>query len=356
MEVSIIGAGPIGCISALYGIEEHDISIYEGRRERRMQCSGLISKDGLLSLGIPIKKSVIQNRIRGAKLFSPSGMVVEIDGRTTKAYVIDRVGFDNYLIDKILGFDVDIIEKQVRLKDIADFRGHSDMVVLATGTNYSLHRSLGLDMPKEFLFGAQYEMMIECDSEFVELHFNIPDFFSWIIPVDEYARVGVCLKTNPLPYLHKFIEGLGNEGRIHNYSIRDEHYGLIPIHNPSMRTKYGDLLLVGDAAGHVKASTGGGIVMGGKAARHIYSEDYEREWRKHIGNELRLHLMIHRFLSRLSDKNKDRLFSIINEHKYIIEEKGDMDSAYKSLSALFRNPTLIAKFISSLPAFIYDLL
>jgi len=356
MRVSIIGAGPVGCMAARYGVEEHDVTVYEASRDKRMQCSGLISRDGLLSLGINIKNSLIQNRVKGARFYSPSGEFFEVDGGETKAYVLDRVEFDNYLLDKIIGWDVDVIEKRIKPQDVQELVGYNERVVLATGTNYGLHKSLKLDMPDEFLYGAQYELRVECDSDFVELHFNNPDFFSWIIPVDEYARIGLCAKENPTPLLHRFIKKLGNGGRIKSYDIRDEHYGVIPIHKPSMRTAYGRVVLVGDAAGHVKASTGGGVVMGGRAAGHLYKSDYDWEWRRHIGSELKTHLMIYRLMSRLSDKNKDKMFSILSEHKNLLEDKGDMDSAIKSLTPLITNPGFVSKMVTNLPSFAYDIL
>jgi len=356
MRVSIIGAGPVGCMAARYGVEEHDVTLYEALSKRRMQCSGLISKDGLLSLGIHMKKSLIQNRVKGARFYSPCGESFMVDGGETKAYVLDRVEFDDYLLDKIIGWDVDVVEKRVKAGDVRELVGYNDRVVLATGTNYGLHRSLNLDMPDEFLYGAQYEIRVDCDPDFVELHFNNPDFFSWIIPVDEYARVGLCARENPTPHLHKFIKKLGENGRVKSYDIRDEHYGVIPLHKPSMRTAYDKVILVGDAAGQVKASTGGGVVMGGRAARHLYKSDYDWEWRRQIGNELKTHLMIYRFISQLSDKNRDRMFSILSEHKNLLEDKGDMDSAIKSLTPLITNPRFVSKLVTSLPSFAYDIL
>ena len=215
-------------------------------------------------------------------------------------------------------------------------------------------------MPREFLVGAQYEMKIECDPDFVELHFNVPGFFSWIIPVGDYVRVGLCARTNPLPYLEGFVKELGKNGRLISRDILNRNFGIIPVYNPGIKTEfkteYGTIVTVGDAAGHVKATTGGGIIMGGIAAAFACEKDYESKWRKEIGRELYLHLLIRRFIDRLSDKNMDSFFLLLEENKDIIEKKGDMDIASELLISLARNPRFMAKFLPRIPMYLMDIL
>lgn len=349
MAISVIGAGPVGSIAAISCSKSDDVEIYEEHEEQPVQCSGLISKSGLERLGISAEK-IAKNRIRGARFFSPSGRVLEIDGRQTKAYVFDRREFDSFLLNIAIDSGVNFINK--RIDDIHELK--SDRVILATGTNYQLHRKLNLDMPKEFLIGAQYEMKVECDKDFVELHFNVPEFFSWIIPVEDYARIGVCAGTNPIPYLDKFVMELENKGRILNKNILNKNFGIIPIYNPKLKTDYGRLITVGDAAGHVKATTGGGVIMGGMAAKFSYEKNYEAKWRSEIGRELYLHLLIRRFLDKLSDKNLDRLFSILADYRGIIEKNGDMDIASKSVFTLAKNPKFLARLLLEAPCLLAD--
>ncbi len=352
MKISVIGAGPVGSITALKGFENHDITLHEEHKTQPIQCAGLISKSGLGRLGVPLKKSIIKNEIQGAVIVSPAGNSFRIDGKGAKAYVIDRREFDHYLLDTAIDCNVNFINK--RVKSLGDIK--ADRIVLATGTDYYLHRKLNLDIPKRFLIGAQYEMNLECDNNFVELHFNTPDFFSWIIPVGDYVRIGSCASRNPVPHLENFLKKLKKDGRIKNPKILNRNFGVIPIYDPNLRTDYGKIITVGDAAGQVKASTGGGIIMGGISAKHACHPDYERRWRSEIGRELSLHLMINRFLSRLSSKKTDKLFSLIKEHKWILEEKGDMDIASQALSGLFKNPRFTLKFLWQLPGYAFDML
>ena len=356
--ISVIGAGPIGSVAAEYCSRDYDTLLFESRMDRRIQCAGLVSKSGLDKLGIKVSSSspFLQNRVRGARIFSPSGVMLEVDGGRDKAFVVDRLGFDDYLRDKAVDSGAKFINEKVDGKNIDEVIKKSEKLVIATGTNYKLHKVLNLEMPHEFLTGAQYEMRIDCDNEFVELYFNVPGFFSWIIPVEGYARVGLCTRGNPVPYLDGFIKKLRADGRVLNEKILNKNFGIIPIYDPKIRTQYERISVVGDAAAQVKATTGGGVVMGCTAAKFVCEKDYEKQWRSEIGNELHLHLLIRRFLDKLSDKNLDRFFALLNENKEVIEREGDMDEASKLLYAFLKKPRFMAKFLLQTPGYIDDML
>jgi flavin-dependent dehydrogenase len=214
---------------------------------------------------------------------------------------------------------------------------------MATGANYKLHRKLNLDIPK-FLNAIQYEIFAECEDDMVELHLT-EDFFVWLIPVSGYARVGIAGYGNVREKLDKFIKNLKQHRKAGE--ILAMQAGLIPIYAPKLKTEYKfsdlNLRLVGDAAAHVKATTGGGVVMGCLAARHLTDKNYENGWRKEIGNELCLHLMIRKFLNEKSIRYDDMLV-LANKHKDMFYS-ADMDIAsklLKNLTAEFvRHPLMI---------------
>lgn len=351
---SVIGAGPAGCIAAAACSKERDVVLYDpqNRVDRRIQCSGLISKSGLDRLGIPSKLAL--GGVRGARIYSPSGILLELDGGKDKAFVFDRRALDNYLLDEAIDAGAKYVNSSVKKSEAEKIISGSEKTILATGTNYSIHRTLGLDFPHEFLYGAQYEIKVECDPEYVEMYLNVPGFFSWIIPAGDLARVGLCTRTNPVPYLEKFVRKLEAEGRCSCGPVGERVYGIIPFYKPRLRTQYPGLILVGDAAGQVKASSGGGIVMGGIAAGYALSADYEKRWKKEIGRELFLHLLVRRFLDRLRDRSLDRLFLLLKENRAMIEKRGDMDRASFLLSGFAANPRFMAKFLLQAPWYLAD--
>ena len=86
-QVAIVGAGPTGLQTAIR-IKElgFEVSVLEEHESIGIpeHCTGLISKKGVEDLGIHLGDS-LQNSIKGAKLFSPSGHMIKI-----KSKVIER--------------------------------------------------------------------------------------------------------------------------------------------------------------------------------------------------------------------------------------------------------------------------
>ncbi len=205
------------------------------------------------------------------------------------------------------------------------------IAILAGGPRYNLQQKLGMGQPRDFLRTAQVELPIKDINEAKILLGSqvAPRSFAWIVPFKrkdkEFARVGVSSKKNAVPFLKKLIEQLYSEGQLTSpdASIRS---WLIPI-TPLQRTFANRVLAVGDAAGQTKPTTGGGIyygLIGAKAATQIvvkafetgnFSSEilrgYEKEWRRHLGGEMRSGAFFRRLVERLTDEEIDGLFRIV---------------------------------------------
>ena len=100
------------------------------------------------------------------------------------------------------------------------------------------------------------------------------------------------------------------------------------------KTQKENVLLVGDAAGQVKATTGGGIVYGGNCAfiagreTSNYLEggllNYESEWSKRIGGYIAAHSFSRSFLNLFGGPAFLKAFKLFGG-KTILENFGDMD-------------------------------
>ena len=102
-------------------------------------------------------------------------------------------------------------------------------------------------------------------------------------------------------------------------------------------------MLVGNAAGQVKPTTGGGIYYGLLCADiaadnlHLALEkndlsadslaSYERQWRKKLGRELMIEYYARRFYERLSDRQIDRAFDIASSN-HVGEALLEKDSSF----------------------------
>ena len=106
-------------------------------------------------------------------------------------------------------------------------------------------------------------------------------------------------------------------------------YGGIPL-KPLAKTCGERLIVVGDAAGQVKPTSGGGIYYGLLCAdiaantlqRALGSNtlsanslaDYERGWKRKLGRELRIGYWARKVYERLSDGQIDKVFDIIRSY------------------------------------------
>ena len=89
---------------------------------------------------------------------------------------------------------------------------------------------------------------------------------------------------------------------------------MIPLSCRALTVK-DNVVLVGDAAGQVKTTTGGGIIFGASCAKilaktiesHIREgaplSHYEKDWRKEYAMDLRLHSMLHTYYSGTSTRS-----------------------------------------------------
>ena len=138
------------------------------------------------------------------------------------------------------------------------------VAILACGANYALHRQVGLGMPRMFLHTAQIELPARHLGD-VELHFGseiAPKGFGWVVPVirgtQHCARIGVMCDDDAPRYFERLAARIGDRWGIDESASRRPRQKILPL-APISRT-YGDrLLAIGDAAGLVKPTTGGGI-------------------------------------------------------------------------------------------------
>lgn len=148
-----------------------------------------------------------------------------------------------------------------------------------------MQQRLGLGMPEVFLSSAQSEVPAARLGD-VELHFGLevaPKGFAWVVPVrrgaQTHARIGLMCDGNAAQYFERFISQINRRWGIttdHDIRPRRKILPLAPI-----RKTYADrLLVIGDAAGLVKPTTGGGIyysLMSAKLATEVLIPALQRD-------------------------------------------------------------------------------
>jgi geranylgeranyl reductase family protein len=351
----VVGAGPAGAMAAKYAaqngartllIEEH-ASIGSP-----VQCTGLISTKALKKCEVE-EGIFILSKIKGAFVYSPCGEEVCVRGKDIKAYVIDRKIFDRVLVENAVDKGVDVL---LRTRFIGIDAGkisvisngekkeiEGKVIIGADGIQSSVARAAALPRCEKFISGIQFETpYIPKDPEYVEIFTGneiAPGFFGWVVPFCGMARIGLA-KNPGLParyYLEKLLKHPIVSSRYGGG--RTEHVvGGIPL-GPPRKTATDRVMLVGDAAGQVKPTSGGGVYMGALcakiagdvAARASRGEcglsEYEKRWRSAVGKELEIGMMIHRSLGKLSDDNLNEFMAFLNKPdiRELMTEYGDMD-------------------------------
>lgn len=359
-NVVVIGGGPSGLISAYEASRRGcSVLVLEEHEEvgNPVHCAGLVSISGLRRLGV--SNDFILNRVRGARLYSPSGFSLELRRGLEEAYVIDRARFDKHL-QKLAESAGSLIALKSRASSLLveggrvvgvkyafqnrSFEARASVVINAEGARFKFVKEAGLPLPKLLLPAAQVEVEGgSFDEDYVDLYFGrvwAPGFFAWIIPTRGGARVGLASTfKNPFKLLKRFrLKHPIVSRKLVGCKDLKLMSGLLVIDASSSSLFKPGLLTVGDAAGHVKPLTGGGIVLGGlcakiagKAAAQAVFEclslnTYENAWKRLIGAELKWARLLRRLLLKLPDEAYDELFPLIAklEARELFKE-ADMD-------------------------------
>lgn len=377
-DVIVVGAGPSGCfLGGKLASKGLDVKILEEHAEigRPMCCAGILGKEGMKEVGLDPEEWSL-NELRGGVFHFPSGDSVRLTRNRTEAFIIDRAKFDQDLAEGALREGAEI-ELNTRCTGVSsDETGvslrakkggkekqfESRMVVGADGTNSLVARNFGLieDFSPTICAQAEIVGFGEDHEAHVYLSNDLSrDFFAWIVSTGEAYRVGLGdRRGNVVKKLLKFIKNKTVLPPNAKNKIVQLTTGLIP--NPGAQKIHGDrVLLVGDAAGHVKPLTGGGLYLGlsnAEIAADIIVEaledepseknlqKYEREVNKKFGREFELGSRARRILQKMSDEDLSEFLNLLKKPKIrdLILENADFDHHSTLFKALMEEgPRLI---------------
>lgn len=342
MNPVIIGAGPVGCYFAKKILEKKiNPVILEEHKEigKPLHCTGIVSPRLLKIIKLP--KNIILNQPNKLHLFSKNKDCT-INGN---AVVIDRIKFDKYLASGLnIKFNTKFLSYEKKGKEIIvktnKGKIKTSLLVAANGAKSNIVKN-----NKNFITGLQARIKTKHEN-IVEMHFNyVHDFFAWVVPEGKNVfRIGLASKK-PKKYFDSFIKKFGGK-------IINKQAGLIPIYYPN-KFYEDNMIAIGDAAGQVKAVSGGGIITGllsseiaAKSVVKAYKEknfdsgfwkkNYYNIWKKTVGKELKIHFLIRRALNKFNEKDYDKLIDFIKENKFLFEKYGDMDFPTRYFFKLFK--------------------
>jgi geranylgeranyl reductase family protein len=359
-DVLIVGAGPSGLrVAGRLAAAGFSVRIIERKPAvgQNVLCTGIVSQEVFEKY--ELDPGSILREVRSVQLVSPFASVVTYQHPRSFAYVVDRQDFDSRLaataqaagasIDLECAVeDISVDDGGVKLMAKRNRSGPisytAPVAVIASGVDYGLQKKAGLDTPRDFLVGAQAELPADAD-DITTVFFGrgiAPGAFAWSVPAGHgKARVGLLTKKDPKACLLKFIEAnrprwlaAFEESGIRTKAVAQ---GLLA------RTSADRVLAVGEAAGQVKTTTGGGISYGllcadlaAEAIIECFKKGsfsasalaaYESGWKKAIQKEIVIGYYTRKMCARLSDGQIEGLFQLAKNDGIIpiIRETADFD-------------------------------
>ncbi|TFG32221.1 NAD(P)/FAD-dependent oxidoreductase [Candidatus Thorarchaeota archaeon] len=381
-DAIVIGGGPSGLFSATEIAKEgHNVRIFEEHETigEPDHCAGLLSSSGLKKLGLSIPDHIIQNTVSGAIIYSPSGYSITIERGRREAKVIDRRKFDAWLANRAIDCGVqistgsrvneflvqDAIVQGITIKSDTNEQLKARVFIIAEGARCKLSGSIGFPTVKKSAKYPAYQYEVsgaDINDEFVEMFYGhnvAPGFFAWIIPLGEgRARVGLAAKNKSkirLDALLKHHKILSK--RMRGVKIQRALGGVVLVGLPINRMSIKNTVAVGDTAGIVKATTGGGVIMGGLTARLAgktiaggLSEsdvlervnEYDSLCKSLVLRELKTMYFVQQALCSLNDKGLDSIIRDASDFGLleIVRSDGDMDFQGKVIRKILRDPRM----------------
>jgi len=299
-DVHIVGGGPAGLFAGIAALREGKSALVSEEHKvvgEPEACSGLISKSGLdalrASAGVDYSTAQI-NTITSAKIVCGE-QTFEIRPKEETAVLISRQEFD-WLAS--VAFEQEGGKLELGKKITREFR--AGCIIGADGPASFVAKHFGFPKISSYVASMQGDFAYECDDAHGTTLYlssrDFPGFFGWVIPKNESeAKIGIGVslpKHHPVAYYRHFLANLGVKGKPGH-----EFAAVIPTSvraKTALRAGKHSVLLAGDAAGQVKATTGGGVFFGascgmlaGKNAGE--PEKYENAWRAQYGLDLALH-------------------------------------------------------------------
>ncbi len=351
----VIGAGPAGSTAAeAAAVREVPVLLVDRKSEigSPVQCGGFLPEAFELQKLMPdarlpetlkeIPDRCIMHRTRLQRIYSPSGSHKQfaVAGR-----VLDRRAFDRHLAARAARAGVSIRPATrailkggtLHLAGLSGSMEVSQMIIGADGPNSVVSRAMG-NPAQEMGICLEYEMAdVNIDPDAAEMYFSAsfaPGGYAWIIPLgQDVANVGVGVRASYLSgerlsdILNRFISEhpIAREKLAEGETLAVMR-GLVPAGGSSGVIQKGNMLLAGDAAGHVMATSGGGIplamvagrIAGEVAAAHLKDKaslnSYSSRIREEFGAQLSRSVQLRRMvdMAMKSDRLMNTLFAALS--------------------------------------------
>lgn len=292
-----------------------------------------------------VPQEAVDNFCKSIRVISPRGKEFEFE---FQAYVLDRTRLEQGVAKKVvelggmieLGTPVDLFtdDGRVLVGKSKNDSVRAKVVIAADGFPSKVAKSAGI-LTEDYMnpnnIAINYEYLMSnlgVDQSVTEMFFGMdfaPGGYGWIIPKgNASANVGIGIRT---PFSKRndgkaYLEYFLNQSELARGKLRGGKPGpmiadVLPVDGPLNVTYSDQVMAVGDAAGMVMPTNGGGIstamitgeIAGEIAADHLQKgtdlSAYEKRWKEVMGKEMRVSTKLRRIADRFM-KN-DLMFHIL---------------------------------------------
>jgi len=347
VDVAIVGAGPGGLYAAVEALRSGlQVCVFDKKSvvgspvkcgeyfpvREEMEYLLPSARDYMYVFDVP--KQAIDNVCKTLRVISPKGTEYEF---AFKSYVLNRTSLEQGLAEQVerlggrivLQCPVELYVENGKLL-VGTSKANSiqaKVVIAADGFPSRIAKTSGIATqeymnPNNIAINYEYLMTdLEIDQSVTEMYFGTrfaPGGYGWIIPKgDRNANVGIGIRTSfskkndGKGYLEYFLRGYSlTKGKLESGKPGLMIADVLPVDGPVNRTYSEHVMAVGDAAGMVMPTNGGGIatamitgIIAGQVAadhlrRNVPLSEYENRWMQAIGAEM----VVSRNLRRLADR------------------------------------------------------
>lgn len=331
VDIVVVGAGPGGLYAAIEALKRgcsvhvFDKKVVIGVPVKcgeyfpvRKEMEYLLPNAGAYMNVFDVPQETIDNECKSIRVISPKGRAFEFP---FQAYVLDRTTLEQGLARQVeqLGGTIELNSPVTLIPDEKLLVGknvehavETKVVIAADGFPSKISRAVGIQTEENMTannVAINYEYLmsnLNVDQKVTEMYLGTefaPGGYGWIIPKGERtANVGIGIRTSYSKrndgkgYLDFFLHDCSLtktklEGGRPGPMIAD----VLPVDGPFKKTYSENVIAVGDAAGMVMPTNGGGIatamitgtIAGQVAADHLCNKvplsEYEKRWKEAMG-------------------------------------------------------------------------